>query len=60
MNIRKMISPAVTLVMLGLMLPSPRSGENPRPGKGHHPILSEHAPSPFKMPKPVEEGTKIH
>ncbi len=56
MNIGKIISPAITLVLAGLIIPSAPSGENPRPGKGLQPVLSEHPPSPFKMPKPIQEG----
>lgn len=42
---------ALALAISGGIVPSAPSAERTRPGTGSHPILSDHAPSPFKMPK---------
>ncbi len=54
MSIGKTVYPALALALLGLIIPnvpSAPSAKAPRPGKVFHPILLEHPPSPFKMPK---------
>jgi hypothetical protein len=60
MNITKFIYASIALVMLGRVIPTIPSEVKLRPGTGAHPILSDHAPSPFKMPRPVQSGPEIH
>jgi hypothetical protein len=59
MNIGKIIYPALALVISGRVIPSAPPEERMRPGTGLRPVLSEHMPSPFKMPKPVGGEPKI-
>lgn len=53
MHPMKTIPTAVLLALAALLIPCPPHATNPGPVKGSHPILSEHPPSPFKMPKPA-------
>ena len=52
MHPRKTVSTAALIALAALLIPCLPHGTNPGALKGSHPILSEHPPSPFKMPKP--------
>jgi hypothetical protein len=60
MNITKFIYASIALAILGRTIPSVPCEGNARPGTGVHPVLSDHAPSPFKMPRLVQGGLGIH